>query len=127
MSKHVGTWLFSSGATDPVRNLALDVSDDNGVAWPTAVGTGYTVAIEIHKANDADVFTTLAGDWEDVGDLLNPTTLYPIGSDASLIPTTIGDEIEYDCYIVLTKVATVARYGFGPDNEPFGFTVKRVA
>lgn len=127
MSKFVGTWLVSGSATDPVTNLALDVTDDAGVAWPAAVASGYTVAIEIHKAGEADVFSTLAGDWEDVGDLLNPRTLYPIASSAALLPSTIGDAIEYECWIVLTKVSNIVRLGADTAGTPWGFTVKRIA
>jgi hypothetical protein len=107
--------------------MALDVTNNSGVAWQTAVGTGWAVALEVHKAGEDAVFATVSGDWEDVGDLLNPTALFPVGEATALFPATIGDVIEYECYIALSKAGAVSRYGADDDATPFSFTMKRVA
>lgn len=127
MSFFVGAFLVSGSAVDTVSNLEIEALTNEGLPWQSDVGTGYTVSVEIHKAGDADVFATMSGDWEDIGDVLNPNTLFPIPSDSSLIPSTIGDEVEYECYLLLTKTPIVVRKGADSAGTPFGFTVKRVA
>ena len=127
MSESIGTFLVSGSAVDTVSNLEILALTNEGLPWQSAVGTGYTVSVEIHKAGDDSVFATMAGDWENVGDVLNPNALFPIISSSSLIPSTIGDEVAYEAILVLTKTPIVVRKGADAAGTPFGFSVKRVA
>ena len=127
MSKFVGKWLVKAGDVAPVRALSIDITNDAGVAWQTAVGTGWTLSLEVHVEGEPSVFATISGAWQNGSDLTNPTAEFTIGTATSLFPSTIGDEARYESYVVLTNGSFVERYGADDAGTPFGFSVLRAA
>lgn len=119
MNTFLGAWVVG----DSVNRMRLSVTDESGVPWGTAAGTGYTPTLEVRRAGGSALVTTITGSWEDATEA---KALFIIGSNASLEPAAGVVEVEYDGILVLTKAASVAKFGAGNSANgllPFQFKV----
>ena len=107
---------------DNVRNMRLAITDKNGVAWGTAVATGYAVAIQCRIPGAAALTATVTGSWEDSTD---GAALFTVGNVSALQPAAGLDSQDYDFLVYLTKSSNVARIGYGPTDLPFRFRVAK--
>lgn len=123
MAKFAGTWL-SGTPGDTCKVLRLDVRDQDGVAWGTSVGTGWTPTLEVRQVDGTSIAATLTGSWEDSSDA---AALFTVGASSALVPASTGDPnvfADYDAILVLSKAGVVARIAADFNSEPFRIRVQ---
>lgn len=125
MSIYAGKWL-SGTPGDTTKILRLPVLDQDGVAWGTAVSTGWTPTLECRLPDDTGLTATLTGTWEDTNEA---AALFTVGAESSLVPApttpaTPNVAAEYECVLVLTKSGVTARIGADEDCTPFRIRVQ---
>lgn len=119
----MNTFLGSFVVGDTTNRPRLTVTDDTGVPWGTAVGTGWTPTLEVRKAGDDALVTTLTGTWTDGTE---SACTFNVGGAAALAPAAGVASVEYDAILILTKLAQIAKFGAGDGRAgllPFQFKV----
>ena len=112
----------SLAAGETVKHLTIEVFDNDGVPWGTAVGTGWTPKLLIWEPGSTALVATISGSWTDT-----PNMTADFGSMAvsPLVPGA-GSKA-YDAMLVMVKIGT--GLGFNPTDDestPFSFIVNRV-
>ena len=122
MPQNLGYWLYSTVASagESVKTLRVEIKDDNGVAWGSAVGSGWTPLLECRKTGTYSVFHTVSGVWESATE---DAALFYIGSATALVPT--GQAQTYDAMVKMYSPGFVAFNAADDQSEPFSFTVQR--
>lgn len=115
----IGTWVVG----DNVSQARLKVTDNDGTGWGTAVALGYDVSLEVRKAGQSTLLTTISGTWEDANE---EAALFTIGDVSLLEPAAGLDSQEYEALLLLEKLSAVQRLGVGNDpTRPFRFKVRQ--
>ena len=117
MTKYVGTWTFGATEED-LRVLRLRVVNAAGEVWGTAMGTGWSPALQIRKVNQTALAETLAGSWTDATE---EYAVFAIGQDATLAPSGDARSVDYEAVLVLTKSGASTYVYADADSSPFGF------
>lgn len=120
---HVGTWFYNTNASlgDSVRQLRLAISDDNGVAWGTAVGLGWTPTLQVRAIGDPTLLLTITGSWEDASEA---AATFAIGLATTLVPAA-GVVAQYEAQLVMTNPGFTSIVPTGIDAQPITFNVQR--
>lgn len=119
MARYVGTWVCSQ---DNTRTLRLTVKDKNGVAWGTAVSTGWTPQLSIRVAGSEVVALTATGTWNDAAE---SQALFPVGTYTSLYPAS--GFADYDCLLYMSKTNANTVLATDEQSEPFRFRLQAYA
>ena len=138
MSKYVGTWVYDTASSkgDTTKALRLDIRDDAGVPWGTAVGLGWSPTLRVRLFGGTAIVDTITGGWEDA---TNTAALFAIGDEVSvgvhsfvtitsLKPTLVTDPpIDYEAMLVMVSAGGthVGVVGVDGNAEWFAFTVRR--
>lgn len=119
MSVYAGTWVQKDGA----KYLRLAVTNENGQAWGTAMGTSpaWAVYLEVRKPGATALFATITGSWEDATEA---AALFNIGAAGVFDPTTEAS-LTWEAILLLSRGGVEARRGADNDRQPFSFTVMR--
>jgi hypothetical protein len=115
---HVGTWVQG----DAGKVLRLHVTDDTGIGWGTAVGTGYTPSLEVRKVGRDTLYATVTGAWSDATEV---DADFGLGQTAAFYPPASQRQMDWEFYLILSKPGVTMRMGANALEEPFSFTIKR--
>jgi hypothetical protein len=135
MARYVGTWLYDTktGLGDTTKLLRLDIHDNAGQAWGTAVANGWTPKLRLRIAGLDVPVAHISGAWEDTPNsaalfsIMDESTIVFEAGTTHLYPVLGGLPIEYEAMLVIEApgATDVAVIGVDGQAEWFAFTVKR--
>jgi hypothetical protein len=140
MAQKLGTWVYDTKSSkgDTTKLSRLDIRDEQGRPWGTAVGLGWSPTLEVRRAGDAAIVATVAGAWEDATDA---AALFSIGDETTITfeagtttlvpvvaaPPVPNSALRYEGQIVMIDAGGTHRGVPGADGQAewFEFTVQR--